>query len=184
MNAEFHEPSPGCKARCIGEGPAPRSCAALNLWVGGCTKTNSRLSFHRRVPRGRFALPLEAEESRFEAVFVGLVFPALLGEPVVEAGGGVVSGFMAMEGEGGGYGDGGVTLTELGDGRIGEDTFERIGALDTPGRLGQPEDEAFFDGGGGAPDAELALEKLPESFGAFMLVEEAGMQPGGSQPRA
>ena len=69
-------------------------------------------------------------------------------------------------------------LADAGDLGIGDDALPGLQAAEAPGFLGDAEDEEFFGGGGGLVGADVVIQEGFEAFGAFVLVEEVGAQPG------
>ena len=127
---------------------------------------------------GGFAAELLGFELGGEAVEGGFVFLAELGDAVLEAGLGGFFCFEEGEGNGGGGGGVGVFLADLGDLGIGDDALPGFQAAEEPGFLGDAEDEEFFGGRRGLVDADVVVQEGFEAFGAFVLMEEMGAEPG------
>lgn len=69
-------------------------------------------------------------------------------------------------------------LADLGDLGIGDDALPGFQAAEEPGFLGDAEDEEFFGGGRGLVGADVVVQEGFEAFGAFVLMEEMGAEPG------
>ena len=69
-------------------------------------------------------------------------------------------------------------LADLGDLGIGDDALPGFQAAEEPGFLGDAEDEEFFGGGRGLIGADVVIQEGFEAFGAFVLMEEMGAEPG------
>ena len=132
---------------------------------------------------GGFAAELLGFELGGEAVEGGFVFLAEFGGAFVEAGLAGVFRFEEGKGEAGGGGDvrgSGVVVFPADGGDLGicDDALPRFEPAEEPGFLGDAEDEEFFGGGRGLIGADVVVQEGFEAFGAFVLMEEMGAEPG------